>query len=226
MIGSLEGPGEGGSGDVQDGQLVWGLSTRRSFQFQTTNSKGYAKVNDQLDDLLFAGRGELDAFDCSQLATTTEKMKTLLLVPLMQSVLKYAMQNEQLRSDSTSADLALGEVFAMSLIPVARLYDQPSSEILEDTMIVRRSGYSSASSLTQTRHSAQVVANALGTIAIAAGLKPQQIGSTQQADPCQTFSCSSASSSHFGSTAHYVMTSTTATVLVLGTVHAISILLV
>lgn len=185
LIGSLEGMDEGGSVDVQDGQLVWGLGTRRGFQFQTLNSQGYAHVNSDLEDLLFAGRGELDALECDMLEKTAEKVKSLTLIPLMQSILKYAIQNEQRSADSTSADLALGEVFAMSLIPIVQIYDQASAEILEENMIVRPG-------IAPTRDGAQVVADALGTAATAMGLKPSQLGSTPQANPCQLYGCSSA----------------------------------
>jgi hypothetical protein len=175
-IGSMEGMEEGGSADVHDGQLIWGLSTRHAFQFQTLNPQGYAKANSELEDLLFAGKGELDALECDMLKKTADGIIAVTLVPLMQSVVKYAIQNEQLGADSTSADLALGEVYAMAIIPIVEIYDPASAAILEENMIVQPD-------IQPVRDGAQTVANAIGTTAIAAGLRPQQVGSTPQADP-------------------------------------------
>lgn len=175
-IGSMEGMDEGGSSDVHDGQLIWGLSTRQAFQFQTLNSQGYAKANSELEDLLFAGKGELDALECDMLKKTADSIIAITLIPLMQSVVKYAIQNEQIGPDSASADLALGEVFAMAIIPIVEMYDPASAAILEENMIVQPD-------IQPVRDGAQTVANAMGSTAAAAGLRPQQLGSTPQADP-------------------------------------------
>jgi hypothetical protein len=186
VIGSLEGMNEGGSSDPEDGQMIWGLGTRRAFQFQTENSKGYATVNSELEDLLFAGKGELDALQCDILGKTAKKIKELTLVPLMQSVLSYAIQNEQLSADSSNADLALGEIFAMAIIPIMRLYDEPSATIVEENMIVQ-------SGITPVRDGAQVVANALGSFSTSVGLNPRQLGSTPEANPSMLYGGSSSS---------------------------------
>lgn len=186
IIGSMEGMEEGGSSDVYDGQLIWGLSTRHAFQFQTLNSQGYAKANSDLEDLLFAGKGELDALECDMLEKTAESIKAITLIPLMQSVVKYAIQNEQIAADSTSADLALGEVFAMALIPIVQIYDQASATILEENMLVQ-------SGIQPVRDGAQVVADAMGATASAAGLKAHQLGSTPQADPSMLYGGASSS---------------------------------
>ncbi|KAL3915202.1 MAG: hypothetical protein SGILL_005758 [Bacillariaceae sp.] len=176
LIGSLEGLDEGGSSDVQDGQLTWGLSTRRSFQFQTLNGQGYAQVNSELVDLLFAGRGELDALECDMLEKTADKIKQLSFVPLMQSVLRYAIQNEQLTADSRTRDLALGEVFALAIIPIVQIFDPESAALLEENMIVRQG-------VSPVRDGSQEVANALGSAAVSVGVNPRLLGSTPQANP-------------------------------------------
>lgn len=185
LIGSLEGMEEGGSVDVQDGQLVWGLSTRRSFEFQTLNRDGYANVNSQLEDLLFAGRGELDALSCTMLERTAEQVKRLSIVPLMQSVLRFAVLNEKLPADSFSPDLARGEVFAMAIIPIVQIYDPASAAVLEDNMLVR-------SGVKPVEGGAQEVANAIGSAALAMGLSPRELGSTPEANPSLLYGRSSA----------------------------------
>jgi hypothetical protein len=185
IIGSLEGTEEGGSSDIQDGQLIWGLGTRRAFQFQTLNGEGYANVNSELEDLLFAGKGEIDALNCAMLEKTAEKIKQLTMVPLMQSVLRFAIQNEQLSADSPNADLALGEIFAMAIIPIVQLYDPGSISVLEANMLV-------SSGASPVRDGSQAVANALGSAANSMGISPRQLGSTPQANPSLMYGGSSA----------------------------------
>jgi len=184
MIGSLEGEKEGGSGHVEDGQMVWGLGTRRGYQFQTLNSEGYAKVNSEFEDLLFAGKGEIDAFQCDMLEKSAEKIKTKSLIPLLQSVLKYAILNEKHSADSDSADLALGEVFALAVIPILQIYDPPSAQILEENMVVH-------SGVKPIRGGAQQVANAVGAAANVMGINPRELGSTPEADPSLLYGGSS-----------------------------------
>jgi hypothetical protein len=189
LIGSLEGMDEGGSSDVQDGQLIWGLSTRRGFQFQTLNGQGYAQANSQLEDLLFAGKGELDALECDMLEKTADKIKQLSFVPLMQSVLRYAIQNEKLSADSGSRDLALAEVFALAIIPVVQMFDPESAVLLEENMIARQGA-------SPVRDGSQEVANALGSAANSVGLSPRQLGSTPQANPSLLYGGSSSPTLH------------------------------
>mmetsp|Transcript_21965 Transcript_21965/g.46333 ORF Transcript_21965/g.46333 Transcript_21965/m.46333 type:complete len:762 (+) Transcript_21965:97-2382(+) len=185
MVGSLEGMEEGGSSNVEDGQLVWGLGTRRAYQFQTLNRRGYAKVNANLEDLLFAGRGEIDGLECDILRTSAEGIKTMTMIPLLQSVLKYAILNEILPADSDSANLALGEVFALAIIPIVKLYDLSSALILEENMLVHQG-------VKPVRGGVQQVANAIGAAANAMGINPRALGTTPEADPGMLYAHSSA----------------------------------
>jgi len=184
IIGSLEGMEEGGSNDIRDGQMIWGLGSRRGYQFQTLNSQGYAKVNSNLEDLLFAGRGEIYALECDMLEKTADSIKATTLIPLMQSVLKYAILNEQHPADSTSADLALGEVFALAIIPILEMYDPPSAILLEENMLIQPG-------IKPIRGGAQQIANALGSAANAMGISPRELGSTPEADPSLLYGGSS-----------------------------------
>ena len=186
IIGSLEGAGEGGSPDVQDGQMIWGLGTRCGYQFQTLNSQGYPNVNSGLEDLLFAGRGEIDALECEMLQKTADNIQSKTLVPLMQSVLKYAALNEQHAADSDSADLALGEVFASSIIPIVQIYDSASALILEENMLIQPG-------IKPVRGGVQQVANALGSAANAMGINPRELGYIPEADPSFLYGGSSSS---------------------------------
>lgn len=184
MIGSLEGKTEGGSSHIEDGQMIWGLGARRGYQFQTLKSQGYAEVNSELEDLLFAGKGEIDAFQCDMLEKTAENIKTKTRIPILQSVLKYAILNEKHPADSDSADLALGEIFALTIIPILQLYDPPSAQILEENMLI----YPGTKPI---RGGVQQVANAVGAAANAMGINPRELGSTPEADPSLLYGGSS-----------------------------------
>uniref|UniRef100_A0A7S4ANZ9 Uncharacterized protein n=1 Tax=Pseudo-nitzschia australis TaxID=44445 RepID=A0A7S4ANZ9_9STRA len=179
-IGSLEGMKEGGSSNILDGQMIWGLGSQRGYQFQTENSRGYAKVNSELEDLLYAGRGEIDALNCDMLEETAENIKIITIIPLLQSVLKYAILNDELPANSPSANLALGEIFALAIIPILQMYDPPSAQILEENMITH-------SGIKPVRGGAQQVANAIGSAALAMGISPRDLGSTSEADPSRLY---------------------------------------
>jgi len=184
IIGSLEGGEEGGSSDVQDGQLIWGLGTRRGYQFQTLNSQGYPKANSNLEDLLFAGRGEIDALECDMLEKTADSIKSITLIPLMQSVLKYAALDDQHADVSISADLALGEVFALAIIPILEIVDPASALTLEENMLIQPG-------IKPVSGGVQEVANALGSAANSLGIEPRELGSIPEADPSLLYGGSS-----------------------------------
>ena len=185
LIGSLEGTLEGGSADVEDGQLLWSLAGRRAFQFQSLNGDGYAKVNERLDDLLYAGKGEIDAMGCTAFENTVEQLKVLTLVPLIQSVLRYAIQNQEVSASSDSADLALGEVYALAILPIMEATDPSSAAIVRENMIYQ-------DGIQPTRDGPQAVADAMGGFAVAIGLRCSLLGSTSQAKPCRYHGGSSA----------------------------------
>eukprot|EP00934_Nitzschia_sp_Nitz4_P003694 Nitzschia sp. Nitz4//scaffold182_size44100//30858//33151//NITZ4_007258-RA/size44100-augustus-gene-0.26-mRNA-1//-1//CDS//3329539577//3684//frame0 len=185
IIGSLEGTEEGGSLDTEDGQLIWGLSTRNAFQFQTENGNGYPKANSNLEDYLYAGKGEIDAAECDAFETTTKQIFQQTLIPLMQGVMRYAAANDGLDSTSESSGLALGEVYALALIPIMTLYDEASATIVAENMIYE-------SGIDPVRDGAQVVADAIGSFAISAGLRCGSLGSTSDVNPCKNNGGSSA----------------------------------
>jgi hypothetical protein len=166
--------------------MIWGLGTRRGYQFQTLNSQGYPKVNSDLEDFLFAGRGEIDALECEMLQKTADNIQSITLIPLMQSVLKYAALNEQHAADSGNADLALGEVFASSIIPIIQIFDSASALILEENMLIQPG-------IKPVRGGVQQVANALGSAANAMGINPRDLGSIPEADPSLLYGGSSSS---------------------------------
>jgi hypothetical protein len=186
VIGSLEGPGEGGSSDTEDGQVIWGLGNRRAFQFQTESKSGYAKINSLMEDLLFAGKGELDALDCSSLESTVTRIQNNMMVPLMQSTLRYAIQNHGLDPSSQSSDLALGETYALAIIPMIKALDSNAASVIEANMLVW-------DGTAQVGDGPQAVAEALGRAAKIAGVGCESIGRASDVDPCRNVGRSSAS---------------------------------
>ncbi len=183
-IGSLEGGEEGGSTHTEDGQLIWGLGNRRAYQFETLKRrKKYANVNSDLEDLLFAGKGEIDALQCDMLEATASTIKAKTLIPLFQSILKYAISSVNYPANSASADVALGEVFASAVIPIVQLYDPAAAQILEENMLTH-------SGIKPVRGGAQQVADALGSAASAIGISARELGSTPEADPSILYSSS------------------------------------
>lgn len=178
LVGSLEGAGEGGSSDLADGQFVFNLGNSRAFQFQTLTEEGYSQVNSDLDDLLFAGKGELDALDCDNLEITAQRIEKLLVAPIVQSALRYAVVLEKHSKDDGSAEAALGEVFSFSVLPILSAADAASAEVIRENMEVKEG-------VTPVRDGPQEVADAFGAAVVAWGLECQNLGYTPVADPCR-----------------------------------------
>ena len=178
LIGSLEGTGAGGSSDLEDGQLMWNLANKRAFQFQTLNSEGYSRINSELEDLLFAGKGEINAFDCANLKRTTGRIQHLLLLPVIQSTIRYAIINQNLAVGSTSGDLAEGEVFALAVLPIVKKYDENSAALIQENMIVRQGA-------PLVPGGPQAVADAFYNALDEFGYTCDLVGATSQADACK-----------------------------------------
>jgi len=183
LIGSMEGPNEGGSMNHIDGQLFWSLANRRAFQFNTLNNQGYANANDELDDLLYAGRGELDAQDCDNLEQTANKIRHVMVVPIVQSTIRYAIMGQGVswsrsKSSDRHTELALGEIFAFSILPIFAAVDSESAVIIRENMELK-------DNIQPIRSGPQLVADALGSAAVQWGLECHKLGRSSNADPCQ-----------------------------------------
>ena len=185
LIGSLEGTTESGSSDLEDGQLIWGLASRRAFQFQDLNNEGVAQVDSRLLDLLYAGRGEIDASECTSLEKTAEQIKLISMVPIMQSIMRYAIQNEKQSGMPGSADVALGEIYALAIVPIMEGTDPAASATVRENMIYQ-------SGAQPVRGGAQAVADAIGNFAVGSGVRCSLIGYTPQTRPCRYHGGSSA----------------------------------
>jgi hypothetical protein len=134
-IGSMEGVEVGGSDETVDGVMLWNLANKRAVTFNTLNDDFFAEINDEMVDLLFAGQSELDRSNCLNIEKSANKIMHLMLMPIIQNNIWYAIQNQDLPSNSTSPDLVIGKVLALSLLPIVSKYDGDAAVVIERNMV-------------------------------------------------------------------------------------------
>jgi len=179
-IGSLEGVARGGSTDFADGQLQWNLANKRSTQFNTQVPEGYALVNSEIEDDLYAGKGELDAYACDSLAKTIKRIERNSIVPLIQSVIRYALKMEDLTYSSSSKDIAEGEAFALAVLPIVKSVDKPGAIVLENNMIIQ-------DGVQPVAEGAQRVADAFYKTMVEFELECELVGQADGVSACDMF---------------------------------------
>ncbi len=135
IVGSLEGERNGGSKDFEDGQSLWNLANNRCIEFGRQNDNGYAISNNLLFGFIAAGKNMITSGNCFNLERVATDISNLLLVPVIQSVIKYAIQNQSEMRSSTKVEIALGEAFASGVTPVVLNHDKESGIILMNNMI-------------------------------------------------------------------------------------------
>jgi len=185
LIGSLEGHTEGG--DMNNGLLHWNLVNNMADKYDTLNSNGYAKANSQLEDLLYAGKGELRAYDCEDVEDIGRKMATIIIMPIVQAVIAYALQLEGQGIGSSSADLAGGEAIATAILPILAYYEPQTAEVLVRNMIMDKD-------TKPVIDGSQAVANALYPLIDQFGIECKDMGDISGVNAC--------SSSNTGSTSN------------------------
>ena len=134
-IGSLEGVDTGGSDETIDGVMLWNLANKRAVTFNTLNHWFYAEINDEMVDILYAGQSELERGDCSNIKKSANDAMHLMLMPIIQNTIWYAIQNEDLRANSTSTDLIVGKVLAQSILPIVKKYDENAAMVIKRNMV-------------------------------------------------------------------------------------------
>lgn len=135
IIGSLEGEERGGSSYFSDGELLWSLGNNRCIEFGRQNSDHFAYSNAEILELLLAGKGQILSSNCQHLGRTANDIAHMLLVPIVQSVIKYAIALEFETFTSPDPDVALGETFANALIPVLIKYNERSAMKVKRNMV-------------------------------------------------------------------------------------------
>merc|ERR1740124_1396111 len=152
IIGSLEGRKTGGSDDIKDGQLLWNLGNRRAIEFGRENKAGYAILN--------------------------KKTLNLLFIPVMQSVIEYAMLNEGRSSMNNDKEIAMGVAYANAILPIANSISAPAADVIAKNMLVSGVG-------TMVPDGSQAVADAISLVAHDIGVGCQFIGKRSDIDACK-----------------------------------------
>jgi len=179
LIGSLEGTNAGGSLDLQDGQLSWNLANKRAFQFSTMGGRNYAVINEELEDLLYAGLGALEAPDCQWFLNVEDNLQHLLLVPLLQSVLRFAILSNGIMSDNDYRGIAAGEIIALTILPHIASHDENTAAVIKENLVTVP-----GSSVPLVSSGPQELANALFGVISDLTYGCEYIGQTQEVDAC------------------------------------------
>ena len=131
LIGSIEGSNDGGS---KYGQSFYTLAKARCAEFNTCGAEGFSETNEELVSLLYTGRGEVEASSCSSLLRTVSSIEPLLLVPLIQSTLRYSVVNAKLPASPTERSFAEGYVFAKAVLPLVQGADGDAADVINRNM--------------------------------------------------------------------------------------------
>ena len=110
MIGFMEGQHFRGSRD-EDGRFLFGLANSMAYKFDTLNSDEYARINGEIENLLYAAKGQLDALDCYKVLKSVNEIRNLLFVPLLQGILDAATSGAGVDSN------VQGEILALAVLP-------------------------------------------------------------------------------------------------------------
>lgn len=180
IIGSLEGEDVGGSDHFEDGQLLWSLGNKRSFEFSVQNQERYAITNAAIENLLLSGKGQIRASNCDHLERTSDGIAHLLIVSLVQSVVKYAISNQFARWDSTDEDIASGETYANAVIPIIRAYSRNSAATIKKNMVA-------ADFQELVVDGPQAVADAFLAVADEINIHCESIGRSFEVDACLNY---------------------------------------
>lgn len=183
LIGYME--GENMRGTSADGQLLYNLANKQAFTFESLNGQGYALVNDELDDLLYAAKGQLDALDCIKVARTTKKISQIMLIPLLQSMLVAAVESEDLAVNSDSESLVHGELFATTVLPFMNEIQPDSATSVQRNMIVSGTNTVPDGSVLVGEVTGKFVANGLQ-------LNCGVLGDSDKIQPCRNYSAAAA----------------------------------
>jgi len=180
IIGTLEGKKDGGSDDVEDGQLLWNLGNRRAFEFGRATKDGKAISNKKVRNLLVSGKGEIETTSCNSLKDTVQRLEHLLLIPVMQSVIEYARLNEGHPSMETDKEIAMGEAYTKAILPMVNRYSKPAADVIARNMLVNGVGL-------MVPDGPQAVAYAFNVVARDFGVECEFIGKRFDIDTCNNY---------------------------------------
>ncbi len=142
IVGSLESSRSGGSEDFTDGVFLWNLANKRGLEFSRVNTEGFAIVNEQVLSYLFSGKGQIQHLSCTNLARTSRNIVNLLLIPFVQTMIKYALTNHFVdwKSGDTDIEVFEGEAYAKFLIPIYQKFDEIGAAYVIQRNMIRNLG--------------------------------------------------------------------------------------
>ena len=175
-IGSMEGISRDDVTD--DGYMMWSLAANRARNFNTQTDQFTAIINEEMMDLLFAGQAELERNDCDSFDKSFSRVLHLLLLPLIQSTIWYAIRNEDAATDDT--DVAIGQVMALSVLPIVQKFEPNAASAIERNMLMVDGEFQSP-----VFEGAQTVANAFGPIFDNLGWDCEYVGQADGVEACQ-----------------------------------------
>eukprot|EP00957_Ditylum_brightwellii_P146851 11179004-Ditylum_brightwellii.AAC.1 len=187
--------------DPQFGFGLYALANTRCNQFGTCStyrnmppsSPGRAKIVSVYRDLFYIGKNQITSLQCEELLETTIKQaQRWSLVPIIQSVIRYAIKVEELKGGSTLKVLAEGEMFALVILPLFHYQQSAANEndaaradlgmnetdqsIFERNMIVQQG-------VKPVQDGALEVARSLSTVVVDFSLPCEYIGETSGVSP-------------------------------------------
>ena len=180
FYGSME--GDYYKGSHRDGQFLFDLANDKAFQFGTQNNEDYAAVNAEIEDLLYAAKGQLDALDCIKVSNTVKAIENLMAIPLLQGVAQAAADNEVLSASSDEPSVAEGEVYALAVLPSVDALQPDSAVTMYNNLVLSEGG----SDLVPD--GSADVGDAVGMY-VTEGLKLscRYIGGNSEVEPCRKF---------------------------------------
>lgn len=112
IIGSSQSTGN------DDGDLLYSLATSLCKTFNTCDSTtGEAKINQKIEEALFAGSYELKFKQCELVKEFANTIENLMKIPLIQATLNAAFQNHVEARGTTAPSLAEGYIYSRALLP-------------------------------------------------------------------------------------------------------------
>jgi hypothetical protein len=114
LIGHLEGPEEDGS---SDGYMTFDLAQEYCDEFSTCG-ESTAELNEQIVELLYAGRGAALGSSCRGLKKSADEISALVSVPIIQSALSASLRLSSSKDPHPTRTKVEGYIAAQAVLPL------------------------------------------------------------------------------------------------------------
>ena len=125
------------SGDFltdNDGVLLFSLAKEMCSKFGTCGEPDNSPIIKEFLRLFSQGKSEVLDSACDDLKETLDDIQALVLVPLIQGNIHYAIINEKLQSGSKDDTLAAGDAFSNAVLPLVDHHSTKDAQLLEQNM--------------------------------------------------------------------------------------------